>query len=57
MNQSRTYTFGILTSGGDPPGMNSCLCAAVRMATFRNARMVGITNGYEGLISAVIGDR
>jgi 6-phosphofructokinase 1 len=51
MNQPKTYTFGILTSGGDAPGMNSCLRAAARMATVRNARMIGITNGYEGLIN------
>jgi 6-phosphofructokinase 1 len=51
MNQSKTYTFGILTSGGDAPGMNSCIRAAVRMATFRDARMVGISNGFEGLIN------
>jgi len=51
MDQSKTYTFGILTSGGDAPGMNSCIRAAVRMATFRNSRMIGISNGYEGMIN------
>lgn len=51
MNQPKTYTFGILTSGGDAPGMNSCLRAAVRTAAFHNARMIGISNGYEGLIN------
>jgi 6-phosphofructokinase 1 len=51
MNQSKSHTFGILTSGGDSPGMNSCIRAAVRTAAFHDSQIIGITDGYEGLIT------
>ena len=42
--------IGILTSGGDAPGMNACIRAAVRTATASNLEISGISRGYAGLI-------
>ncbi len=42
--------IGILTSGGDAPGMNACIRAAVRTALANNLTIVGIRRGYTGLI-------
>lgn len=42
--------IGILTSGGDAPGMNAAVRAVVRAATFRGIECVGIRRGYNGLI-------
>jgi 6-phosphofructokinase 1 len=43
--------IGILTSGGDAPGMNACIRAAVRSAIASNMEIWGIRRGYTGLIS------
>ncbi len=43
--------IGVLTSGGDGPGFNPCLRAAVRMAISRGAEVVGIKHGYAGLLT------
>jgi 6-phosphofructokinase 1 len=43
--------IGILTSGGDAPGMNACIRAAVRTALAENIEPVGILRGFQGLIS------
>jgi len=42
--------LGILTSGGDAPGMNAAIRAAVRFASESGIRMVGIRRGFDGLI-------
>jgi 6-phosphofructokinase 1 len=42
--------IGILTSGGDAPGMNACIRAAVRAALANNIVIFGIRWGYAGLI-------
>jgi 6-phosphofructokinase 1 len=42
--------IGVLTSGGDAPGMNSAIRAVVRACTFYEVGCVGIYRGYEGLI-------
>ncbi len=42
--------IGILTSGGDAPGMNACIRAAVRSALYYDMKIIGIERGYEGLI-------
>jgi 6-phosphofructokinase 1 len=42
--------IGILTSGGDAPGMNACIRAAVRTAIANNVEISGIRRGYTGLI-------
>ena len=47
----KPFTFGLLTSGGDAPGMNSCIRAVVRTATGNNAKVLGVIDGYEGLIN------
>ncbi len=43
--------FGVLTSGGDSPGMNPCIRAVVRAGIAHGARVIGINNGYEGLMN------
>lgn len=43
-------TIGVLTSGGDAPGMNACIRAVVRTGRVYNLRVLGIENGFEGLI-------
>lgn len=43
-------TIGILTSGGDAPGMNACIRGAVRYGIYSGLNMIGIRNGYKGLI-------
>ena len=42
--------IGLLTSGGDSPGMNACIRAAVRTALFNNIEIIGYIKGYEGVI-------
>jgi len=46
--------IGILTSGGDAPGMNACIRAAVRAALANNLEIFGIRWGYAGLIQGDI---
>ena len=42
--------IGILTSGGDAPGMNPCIRAVVRTAIHRGCKVIGIQGGYAGLL-------
>ena len=42
--------IGVLTSGGDAPGMNAALRAVVRTAVYHKIECVGIYQGYQGLI-------
>jgi 6-phosphofructokinase 1 len=42
--------IGVLTSGGDAPGMNAAIRAVVRSCAYRKIKCVGIYRGYEGLI-------
>lgn len=42
--------IGVLTSGGDAPGMNAAIRAVVRKAIFHDIEVVGIKYGYEGLM-------
>ncbi len=44
-------TIGILTSGGDAPGMNAAIRAVVRTAINKGLRVMGIRRGYNGLIA------
>ncbi|WDV45214.1 6-phosphofructokinase [Clostridiaceae bacterium M8S5] len=46
--------IGVLTSGGDSPGMNAAIRAVVRSAIFRGMKVMGINKGYQGLISGDI---
>ena len=43
--------IAVLTSGGDAPGMNANVRAVVRTATARGVGVVGVRNGYTGLIA------
>ncbi|MFZ5966444.1 MAG: 6-phosphofructokinase [Bacillota bacterium] len=46
--------IGVLTSGGDSPGMNAAVRAVVRSAIYHGLEVVGIKRGYEGLIKGDI---
>ena len=51
MSAKKDYTLGVLTSGGDAPGMNACVRAVARAGFQEGVNMVGVSNGYEGLIN------
>lgn len=42
--------IGVLTSGGDAPGMNAAIRAVVRYGIFNNINVTGIKNGFRGLV-------
>lgn len=42
--------IGVMTSGGDAPGMNAALRAVVRTCVYHNIKCTGIRSGYQGLI-------
>ena len=46
--------IGVLTSGGDAPGMNPCVRSVVRTAIYSGIECYGIRRGYNGLISGDI---
>lgn len=46
--------IGVLTSGGDAPGMNAAIRAVVRTAHYHGVRVSGIYRGYQGLIEGAI---
>jgi 6-phosphofructokinase 1 len=48
---SNIKCIGVLTSGGDAPGMNAAIRAVTRAAIFNGIRVKGIYKGYRGLIS------
>ena len=56
MAESKVKTIGILTSGGDAPGMNAAVRAATRRAIGKGLKVKGILKGYEGLINEEIVD-
>ncbi|KMJ60144.1 6-phosphofructokinase [Bacillus sp. LL01] len=47
-------TIGVLTSGGDSPGMNAAVRAVVRKAIYHNLNVYGIYQGYAGLMAGNI---
>ena len=49
-------TIGVLTSGGDAPGMNAAIRAVVRTAIARGVKVKGIKKGYQGLLNKEISD-
>lgn len=49
-------TIGVLTSGGDAPGMNAAIRAVVRTAIARGLNVKGILKGYNGLLNEEIID-
>ena len=42
--------IGVMTSGGDAPGMNAAIRAVVRTCAFHNIECAGIYRGYEGMM-------
>ena len=51
MAESKVKTIGVLTSGGDAPGMNAAIRAVVRRALSQGISVKGILKGYDGLIN------
>lgn len=49
-------TIGVLTSGGDAPGMNAAIRAVVRQAIYHNKKVMGIRRGYAGLLAGEISE-
>ena len=52
--EDRVRTIGVLTSGGDAPGMNAAIRAVVRTAIANGIRVCGIRRGYHGLLKEEI---
>ena len=48
--ENKVKSIGVLTSGGDAPGMNAAVRAVVRTALARGVKVYGIMRGYNGLI-------
>ena len=46
--------IGVLTSGGDSPGMNAAVRAVVRKALYHGIEVAGIYHGYQGLVEGKI---
>lgn len=51
MDTTRTKRLGVLTSGGDAPGMNAAVRAVVRSALARGVDVFAIYEGYQGMIA------
>lgn len=49
---SRIKRIGVLTSGGDAPGMNAAIRAVTRTGIYYNLEVIGIRHGFQGLINA-----
>ncbi len=49
---SKIQNIGVLTSGGDAPGMNAAIRAVVRASLYYKLKVTGVLRGYEGLINA-----
>lgn len=50
MNTRNVKKIGVLTSGGDAPGMNAAIRAVVRTGTYYGLEVYGVKQGYVGLI-------
>ena len=51
---ARINSIGILTSGGDAPGMNAAIRAVTRSAIYNGLKVFGIYRGYKGLVTGEI---
>ena len=51
MAQPLVRRIAVLTSGGDAPGMNAAIRAVTRRAIFRGLEVVGVRNGFAGLLA------
>ena len=56
MADNKIHTVGILTSGGDAPGMNAAIRAVVRESIINGMSVKGIQRGYTGLLNEEITD-
>ncbi|MBR3837121.1 MAG: 6-phosphofructokinase [Clostridia bacterium] len=54
MADSKIKRIGVLTSGGDAPGMNAAIRAVVRSGLYHGLEVYGIRRGYEGLLDGEI---
>ena len=54
MENRNIRTIGVLTSGGDAPGMNAAIRAVVRTGTYYGLKVCGVKRGYNGLINGEI---
>ena len=50
--ENKVKRIGVLTSGGDAPGMNAAVRAVVRTAVSHGIQCVGIRRGWNGLINS-----
>lgn len=50
MNKKKVTKIGVLTSGGDSPGMNAAIRAVVRTGLYHGLEVYGITRGYAGML-------
>ena len=50
MSNKQVTKIGVLTSGGDSPGMNAAIRAVVRTGIYNNLEVYGIMRGYQGMI-------
>ncbi len=50
MNDNKVTSIGVMTSGGDAPGMNPCVRAVVRTAVTKGIKVFGIIGAYDGLM-------
>jgi 6-phosphofructokinase 1 len=50
MSNKQVTRIGVLTSGGDSPGMNAAIRAVVRTGIYNNLEVFGIMRGYQGMI-------
>jgi len=51
---SSVRTIGVLTSGGDAPGMNAAIRSVVRTGLYYGFKVLGIRKGFNGLINGDI---
>ena len=56
MAENKIKTIGVLTSGGDAPGMNAAIRAVVRRGLSSGLNVKGIYKGYSGLLNEEIRD-
>ncbi|ULQ57410.1 6-phosphofructokinase [Flavihumibacter rivuli] len=50
MNDSKVTKIGVLTSGGDAPGMNAAVRAVVRTGLYHGLEVYGVMRGYSGMV-------
>ena len=56
MENKNVRTIGVLTSGGDAPGMNAAIRSVVRVGSYYGLKVFGVRRGYNGLINGELED-